>query len=151
MRVGALVETDGGTTSSSDTPPELRLPTDSGRRQSCLTRFCSLTITPITFTESTTSARSPIGKIIRSTCTGRPKQWKGWQDGSLHLRRLDQGAAGDEQAEGRAHPVVSGQSIASGIVDVMPVAVPPETGVVYGYRIGKLARPGSALIESSKM
>jgi phosphoribosyl 1,2-cyclic phosphate phosphodiesterase len=45
---------------------------------------------------------------------------------------------GTSKPEGRAHPIVPGQTIRIGDVDVIPVAVPHGPVSVYGYRIGKL-------------
>ena len=45
---------------------------------------------------------------------------------------------GTSKPEGRAHPVVPGQIIHLGDVDVMPIAVPHGPISVYGYRIGNL-------------
>jgi phosphoribosyl 1,2-cyclic phosphate phosphodiesterase len=45
---------------------------------------------------------------------------------------------GTSKPEGRAHPLVAGQTVRIGDVDVIPVAVPHGPATVYGYRIGNL-------------
>ena len=45
---------------------------------------------------------------------------------------------GTSKPEGRAHPVLPGESFRIGDVDVVPIAVPHGPISVYGYRIGNL-------------
>ena len=138
-RVGALVETDGGTDILIDTPPELRLQLIAAERESASTRSSSRTTTPITSTASTTSAPSPTEAICRSRCTGRPRRWQRLAKRFAYIFDDSiKALPGTSKPEGRAHAVLPGKSFRVGDVDVLPVAVPHGPVSVYGYRIGNL-------------
>ena len=137
-RVGALVETDGGTNILIDTPPELRLQLISAG----VSR-----VDAILFTHDHADHVHGIDDIrALSDRNDAPIDMYGPPDTMQRLARrfayiFDnsiKALPGTSKPEGRAHPVVAGQSIRIGDVDVMPVAVPHGPVSVYGYRIGRL-------------
>jgi phosphoribosyl 1,2-cyclic phosphate phosphodiesterase len=137
-RVGALVETDGGTNILIDTPPELRLQ---------LIAAGVSRVDAILFTHDHADHVHGIDDI-RALSDRRdvPIDMYGPPETMERLARrfayiFDdsiKALPGTSKPEGRAHPIVPGQSIRIGDVDVIPVAVPHGPVSVYGYRIGKL-------------
>ncbi len=137
-RVGALVETDGGTRILIDTPPELRLQ---------LIAAGVDRIDAILFTHDHADHIHGIDDIrALSDRSNAPIEMYGPPD---TMSRLAERFAyifdatikplpGTSKPEGRAHPVLPGKSFRIGEVDVMPVAVPHGPISVYGYRIGNL-------------
>jgi phosphoribosyl 1,2-cyclic phosphate phosphodiesterase len=137
-RVGALVETDGGTNILIDTPPELRLQ---------LIAAGVSRVDAILFTHDHADHVHGIDDI-RALSDRRdvPIDMYGPPETMERLARrfayiFDdsiKALPGTSKPEGRAHPIVPGQTIRIGDVDVIPVAVPHGPVSVYGYRIGKL-------------
>jgi phosphoribosyl 1,2-cyclic phosphate phosphodiesterase len=137
-RVGALVETDGGTRILIDTPPELRLQLIAAGVDK---------VDAILFTHDHADHIHGIDDIrALSDRSNAPIEMYGPPD---TMRRLADRFAyifdetikplpGTSKPEGRAHPVLPGKSFRIGDVDVMPVAVPHGPISVYGYRIGNL-------------
>lgn len=137
-RVGALVETDGGTRILIDTPPELRLQ---------LIAADVSRVDAILFTHDHADHVNGIDDIrALSDRSDVPIEMYGPPD---TMQRLAQRFAyifderirplpGTTKPEGRAHPVPAGESFRIGDVDVMPIAVPHGPISVYGYRIGNL-------------
>ena len=137
-RVGALVETDGGTNILIDTPPELRLQLISAG----VSRVDS-----ILFTHDHADHVHGIDDIrALSDRSDLPIDMYGPPDTMERLAKrfayiFDdsiKALPGTSKPEGRAHPVKAGESFRVGDVDVIPVAVPHGPALVYGYRIGKL-------------
>jgi phosphoribosyl 1,2-cyclic phosphate phosphodiesterase len=137
-RVGALVETDGGTNILRDTPPELRLQ---------LIAAGVSRVDAILFTHDHADHVHGIDDIrALSDRNDVPIDMYGPPETMERLARrfayiFDnsiKALPGTSKPEGRAHPVVAGQTIRIGDVDVIPVAVPHGPASVYGYRIGKL-------------
>jgi phosphoribosyl 1,2-cyclic phosphate phosphodiesterase len=136
--VGAFVETDGGTRILIDTPPELRLQ---------LVAANVTGVDAILFTHDHADHVQGIDDIRALSDLGKaPVDMYGPPD---TMQRLAQRFAyifddsikalpGTSKPEGRAHPVMPGQSFRVGDVDVVPIAVPHGPISVYGYRIGKL-------------
>lgn len=136
--MGALVETGGGTNILIDTPPELRLQ---------LIASGVSRVDAILFTHDHADHVNGIDDIrALSDRSDVPIDMYGPPD---TMERLASRFAyifdssikalpGTSKPEGRAHPVVPGQRIHLGDVDVMPVAVPHGSVSVYGYRIGNL-------------
>jgi phosphoribosyl 1,2-cyclic phosphate phosphodiesterase len=137
-RVGALVETDGGINILIDTPPELRLQ---------LIAAGVSRVDAILFTHDHADHVHGIDDI-RALSDRRdvPIDMYGPPETMERLARrfayiFDdsiKALPGTSKPEGRAHPIVPGQIIRIGDVDVIPVAVPHGPVSVYGYRIGKL-------------
>lgn len=137
-RVGALVETDGGTNILIDTPPELRLQ---------LIAAGVSRVDAILFTHDHADHVHGIDDIrALSDRSDAPIDMYGPPETMERLARrfayiFDnsiKALPGTSKPEGRAQPVVAGQTIHIGDVDVIPVAVPHGPASVYGYRIGKL-------------
>jgi len=137
-RVGALVETDGGTRILIDTPPELRLQ---------LIAAGVSGVDAILFTHDHADHVNGIDDIrALSDRSHAPIEMYGPPDTMQRLAKRFAYIFDDEikplpgtsKPEGRAHPVRPGESFRIGDVDVMPIAVPHGPISVYGYRIGKL-------------
>jgi len=137
-RVGALVETDGGTRILIDTPPELRLQ---------LIAAGVSGVDAILFTHDHADHVNGIDDIrALSDRSHAPIEMYGPTDTMQRLAKRFAYIFDDEikplpgtsKPEGRAHPVRPGESFRIGDVDVMPIAVPHGPISVYGYRIGKL-------------
>ncbi|MFL5638286.1 MAG: MBL fold metallo-hydrolase [Gemmatimonadaceae bacterium] len=137
-RVGALVETDGGTTILIDTPPELRLQ---------LIGAGVSRVDAILFTHDHADHVHGIDDVRALSDRGDvPIDMYGPPDSMERLAKrfayiFDESIRplpGTSKPEGRAHPVAAGKSFSVGDVSVMPVAVPHGPVSVYGYRIGKL-------------
>ena len=137
-RVGALVETDGGTHILVDTPPELRLQ---------LIAAGVGHVDAILFTHDHADHVHGIDDIRALSDRGDvPIDMYGPPETMERLARrfayiFDdsiKALPGTSKPEGRAHPVVAGQTVRIGDVDVIPVAVPHGSATVYGYRIGNL-------------
>jgi len=137
-RVGALVETDGGTRILIDTPPELRLQ---------LIAAGVSGVDAILFTHDHADHVNGIDDIrALSDRSQAPIEMYGPPDTMQRLAKrfayiFDDAIKplpGTSKPEGRAHPVRPGESFRIGDVDVMPIPVPHGPISVYGYRIGKL-------------
>jgi phosphoribosyl 1,2-cyclic phosphate phosphodiesterase len=137
-RVGALVETDGGTRILIDTPPELRLQ---------LIAAGASRVDAILFTHDHADHVHGIDDIrALSDRSDVPIEMYGPPDTMERLAKrfayiFDESIKplpGTSKPEGRAHHVPAGESFRIGDVDVMPVAVPHGPISVYGYRIGNL-------------
>ena len=137
-RVGALVETDGGTRILIDTPPELRLQIIAAGISG---------VDAILFTHDHADHVNGIDDIrALSDRSHAPIEMYGPPDTMQRLAKrfayiFDDAIKplpGTSKPEGRAHPVQAGESFRIGDVDVMPIAVPHGPVSVYGYRIGKL-------------
>ena len=137
-RVGALVETDGGTNILIDTPPELRLQ---------LIAAGVSRVDAILFTHDHADHVHGIDDIrALSDRSDGPIEMYGPPDSMARLAKrfayiFDDSIhalPGTSKPEGRAHPVVPGKSFRIGDVDVTPVSIPHGPISVYGYRIGNL-------------
>jgi phosphoribosyl 1,2-cyclic phosphate phosphodiesterase len=137
-RVGALVETDGGTHILIDTPPELRLQLIAANVSS---------IDAILFTHDHADHVHGIDDIrALSDRSDGPIEMYGPPDSMARLAKrfayiFDdsiQALPGTSKPEGRSHPVLPGQMFRIGDVDVTPVSIPHGPISVYGYRIGNL-------------
>lgn len=137
-RVGALVETDGGTRILIDTPPELRLQLISAGIDS---------VGAVLFTHDHADHVQGIDDIRALSVHGNmPVDMYGPPDTMERLAKrfayiFDDSIRplpGTSKPEGRAHPLRSGESVRIGDVDVLPVEVPHGPITVYGYRIGRL-------------
>ena len=132
------METDGGTNILIDTPPELRLQ---------LIAAGVSRVDAILFTHDHADHVHGIDDIrALSDRSDAPIDMYGPPETMERLARrfayiFDnsiKALPGTSKPEGRAQPVVAGQTIHIGDVDVIPVAVPHGPASVYGYRIGKL-------------
>ncbi len=137
-RVGAIVETDGGSRILIDTPPELRLQ---------LINAGVSRVDAVLFTHDHADHVHGIDDIRALSDRGDvPIEMYGPPDSMERLTRrfayiFDDSIRplpGTSKPEGRAHPVLAGKSFAVGDVHVTPVSVPHGPISVYGYRIGKL-------------
>ncbi|GAC1459505.1 MAG: MBL fold metallo-hydrolase [Gemmatimonadaceae bacterium] len=137
-RVGAIVETDGGSRILIDTPPELRLQ---------LINAGVSRVDAVLFTHDHADHVHGIDDIRALSDRGDvPIEMYGPPDSMERLTRrfayiFDDSIRplpGTSKPEGRAHPVLAGKSFPVGDVDVTPVSVPHGPISVYGYRIGKL-------------
>jgi phosphoribosyl 1,2-cyclic phosphate phosphodiesterase len=137
-RVGALVETSGGTHILIDTPPELRLQ---------LIAAGASRVDAILFTHDHADHVHGIDDI-RALSDQRdvPIDMYGPPDSIARLVNrfayiFDDSIRplpGTSKPEGRAHPVPAGKTFRIGDVDVTPVSVPHGPATVYAYRIGSL-------------
>jgi phosphoribosyl 1,2-cyclic phosphate phosphodiesterase len=137
-RVGALVETNGGTRILIDTPPELRLQ---------LIAAGIDRVDAVFFTHDHADHVHGIDDIRALSGHGDlPIDMYGPPD---TMARLAQRFAyifddsirplpGTSKPEGRAHALRPGEIIRIGDVEVLPVEVPHGPVTVYGYRIGRL-------------
>jgi len=137
-RVGALVETDGGTNILIDTPTELRLQ---------LIAAGVSRVDAILFTHDHADHVNGIDDIrALSDRSDAPIDMYGPPDTMERLAKrfayifdaATKALPGTSKPEGRAHHVRSGESFPIGDVEVIPVALPHGPISVYGYRIGKL-------------
>ena len=137
-RVGALVETDGGTNILIDTPPELRLQ---------LIAAGVNRVDAILFTHDHADHVHGIDDIralsdrkdVAIDMYGPPETMERLARRFAYIFDDSiKALPGTSKPEGRAHPVLPGQTIRIGDVDVVPVAVPHGPVSVYGYRIGRL-------------
>jgi phosphoribosyl 1,2-cyclic phosphate phosphodiesterase len=137
-RVGALIDTDGGTHILIDTPPELRLQ---------LIAAGASRVDAILFTHDHADHVHGIDDIrALSDRSDVPIDMYGPPDTMQRLAKrfayiFDDSIKplpGTSKPEGRAHPVMPGKSFRVGDVEVTPVAVPHGPISVYGYRIGNL-------------
>jgi phosphoribosyl 1,2-cyclic phosphate phosphodiesterase len=137
-RVGALVETSGGTHILIDTPPELRLQ---------LIAAGASRVDAILFTHDHADHVHGIDDI-RALSDQRdvPIDMYGPPDSIARLVNrfayiFDDSIRplpGTSKPEGRAHPIPAGKTFRIGDVDVTPVSVPHGPATVYAYRIGSL-------------
>jgi phosphoribosyl 1,2-cyclic phosphate phosphodiesterase len=137
-RVGALVETNGGTHILIDTPPELRLQ---------LIAAGASRVDAILFTHDHADHVHGIDDIRALSDRGDvPIDMYGPPDSIARLVNrfayiFDDSIRplpGTSKPEGRAHPIPAGKTFRIGDVDVMPVSVPHGPATVYAYRIGNL-------------
>jgi len=137
-RVGALVETNGGTHILIDTPPELRLQ---------LIAAGASRVDVILFTHDHADHVHGIDDI-RALSDQRdvPIDMYGPPDSMARLVNrfayiFDDSIRplpGTSKPEGHAHPILAGKTFRIGDVDVTPVSVPHGPATVYAYRIGNL-------------
>ena len=137
-RVGALVETSGGTHILIDTPPELRLQ---------LIAAGASRVDAILFTHDHADHVHGIDDIrALSDQSDVPIDMYGPPDSIARLVNrfayiFDDSIRplpGTSKPEGRAHPIPAGKTFRIGDVDVTPVSVPHGPATVYAYRIGNL-------------
>ena len=137
-RVGAFVETDGGTRILIDTPPELRLQLLAANVSG---------VDAILFTHDHADHVNGIDDIrALSDRSKAPIDMYGPPDTMQRLAKrfayiFDDAIKplpGTSKPEGRAHFVQPGERFRLGDVDVVPIAVPHGPISVYGYRIGNL-------------
>jgi phosphoribosyl 1,2-cyclic phosphate phosphodiesterase len=137
-RVGALVETSGGTHILIDTPPELRLQ---------LIAAGASRVDAILFTHDHADHVHGIDDIRALSDRGDvPIDMYGPPDSIARLVNrfayiFDDSIRplpGTSKPEGRAHPIPAGKTFRIGDVDVLPVSVPHGPATVYAYRIGNL-------------
>jgi phosphoribosyl 1,2-cyclic phosphate phosphodiesterase len=137
-RVGAFVETDGGTHILIDTPPELRLQ---------LIAAGVGHVDAILFTHDHADHVQGIDDTrALSDRADVPIDMYGPPDAMERLARrfayiFDDSIKplpGTSKPEGRAHAVAPGRTFRIGDVDVTPIALPHGPISVYGYRIGNL-------------
>ena len=137
-RVGALVESDGGTRLLIDTPPELRLQLIAADVDH---------VDAILFTHDHADHVHGIDDIRALSVHDRgPIDMYGPPDTMARLAQrfpyiFDESIRplpGTSKPEGRAHALRPGESTRIGDVDVLPVEVPHGPIMVYGYRIGRL-------------
>src|SRR3954469_4064952 len=137
-RVGAVVETDGGTRILIDTPTELRLQ---------LLAAGVTHVDAILFTHDHADHVMGIDDIRALSVQGdQPIDIYGPPDTMERPSRrfayiFDDSIKplpGTSKPEGHAHALAAGKKIRIGDVDVLPVAVPHGPISVYGYRIGNL-------------
>ena len=137
-RVGALVETNGGTHILIDTPPELRLQ---------LIAAGASRVDAILFTHDHADHVHGIDDIrALSDQSDVPIDMYGPPDSIARLVNrfayiFDDSIRplpGTSKPEGRAHPIPAGKTFRIGDVDVTPVSVPHGPATVYAYRIGNL-------------
>lgn len=138
-RVGAVVETDGGTRILIDTPPELRLQ---------LVNAAIDRVDAVLFTHDHADHTHGIDDLraITNRRSG-PLPVYGSADTLAGLRRkfeyiFDDSARplpGTSKPEGRAHAVRPGERFRVGDQDVTAVAVPHGPIMVFAYRVGPLA------------
>jgi phosphoribosyl 1,2-cyclic phosphate phosphodiesterase len=137
-RVGALVETNGGTHILIDTPPELRLQ---------LIAAGASRVDAILFTHDHADHVHGIDDI-RALSDQRdvPIDMYGPPDSIARLVNrfayiFDDSIRplpGTSKPEGRAHPIPAGKNFRIGDVNVTPVSVPHGPAAVFAYRIGNL-------------
>ena len=137
-RVGALVETNGGTHILIDTPPELRLQ---------LIAAGASRVDAILFTHDHADHVHGIDDIrALSDQSDVPIDMYGPPDSIARLVNrfayiFDDSIRplpGTSKPEGRAHPIPAGKNFRIGDVNVTPVSVPHGPAAVYAYRIGNL-------------
>ena len=137
-RVGALVETNGGTHILIDTPPELRLQ---------LIAAGASRVNAILFTHDHADHVHGIDDIrALSDQSDVPIDMYGPPDSIARMVNrfayiFDDSIRplpGTSKPEGRAHPIPAGKTFRIGDVDVTPVSVPHGPATVYAYRIGNL-------------
>jgi phosphoribosyl 1,2-cyclic phosphate phosphodiesterase len=137
-RVGALVETDGGTLILIDTPPELRLQLIAAGVDH---------VDAILFTHDHADHVHGIDDVRALSVQGDgPIDMYGPPDTMARLAKrfayiFDESIRplpGTSKPEGRPHGLRSGETVHIGDVDVVSVEVPHGPTTVYGYRIGRL-------------
>jgi len=138
-RVGAVVETDGGTRLLIDTPPELRLQLIANGIDR---------VDAVLFTHDHADHSHGIDDLRAITVRrDGPLSLYGPADTLERLARrfpyiFDDAMRplpGTSKPEGRARPLVEGEQVLIGDVDVTPVSVPHGPVTVFAYRIGALA------------
>lgn len=137
-RVGALVESDGGTRILIDTPPELRLQLIAAGVDH---------VHAILFTHDHADHVHGIDDIRALSVGGQgPIDMYGPPDTMARLARrfpyiFDESVRplpGTSKPEGKAHALRPGQSVRIADLEVLPVEIPHGPIMVYGYRIGRL-------------
>lgn len=138
-RVGALVETDGGTRLLIDTPPELRLQLIANGVDR---------VDAILFTHDHADHTHGLDDIRAITNRrAAPLTMYGPKDSLARLTQrfpyiFDESLVvlpGTSKPEGRAESLVAGVTVRIGDAHVTPVAVPHGRVTVFAYRIGDLA------------
>lgn len=136
-RVGALVETNGGTRILIDTPPELRLQ---------LIAAGIDRIDAVLFTHDHADHTHGIDDLRGFTVRrDAPLPMYGSSDTLESLKRKfvyifdeKRPVAGTSKPEGRAHVIDAGVPFVVGDVEILPMAIPHGPITVFGYRIGPL-------------
>ena len=138
-RVGAVVETDGGTRLLIDTPPELRLQLIANGIDR---------VDAVLFTHDHADHSHGIDDLRAITVRrDGPLSLYGPADTLERLARrfpyifddTMRPLPGTSKPEGRARPLVEGEEVLIGDIDVTPVSVPHGPVTVFAYRIGPLA------------
>ncbi|MGI8619085.1 MAG: MBL fold metallo-hydrolase [Gemmatimonadaceae bacterium] len=137
-RVGAVIETDGGTRLLVDTPPELRMQLIA----SAIDR-----VDAVLFTHDHADHTHGLDDIRAITVRrDGPITMYGPADSLDRLARrftyiFDPGVRalpGTSKPEGVVHPLADGETVRIGDVDVKAVALPHGPVTVFGYRVGNL-------------
>lgn len=138
-RVGALVETDGGTRLLIDTPPELRLQLIANG----VDRVDALLFTHDHADHThglddiraiTNRLRAPLTMYgPADTLTRLASRFPYIFDDNMRV------LPGTSKPEGRSHPLIAGETVTIGDAQVTPVAVPHGLVTVFAYRINDLA------------
>lgn len=137
-RVGAVIETDGGTRLLVDTPPELRVQLIA----------CAIDrLDAILFTHDHADHTHGLDDIRAITVRrDGPITMYGPADSLERLARrftyiFDasvRALPGTSKPEGIMHPLADGETVTIGDVDVVAVALPHGPVTVFGYRVGNL-------------
>lgn len=137
-RVGAVIETDGGTRLLVDTPPELRVQ---------LIAAAIDRVDAVLFTHDHADHTHGLDDIRAITVRrDGPLKMYGPADSLDRLSRrfkyiFDPNARalpGTSKPEGVLHPLADGETVTIGDAEVTAVALPHGPVTVFGYRVGKL-------------
>ena len=136
-RVGALVETNGGTRILIDTPPELRLQ---------LIAAGVDRVDAVLFTHDHADHTHGVDDLRAFTVRrDAPLPMYGSAETLESLKRKfayifdeKRPLAGTSKPEGRAHTIEAGTPFVVGDTEILPIAIPHGPIIVFGYRIGPL-------------
>jgi len=137
-RVGALVETDGGTRILIDTPPELRLQ---------LIAAGIDRVDAVLFTHAHADHTHGIDDLRAFTVRrdgplpmyGSAETLEGLRKKFTYIFDDSRPVAGTSKPEGHARVIEAGTPFRVGDADVIPVPIPHGSVTVFAYRIGALA------------